>query len=136
MASVRNIGAATALPRPAADDEREDPDFVTVAVRLFARTDDGSQVDDPREQSLSVRLERSKLAAVELSVQMSLRLKQAPTGARRAAWERICEQLAQRGIEADPESLHVARFEFLPDDQLRREMTRTWDAQQPGPPSR
>jgi len=135
MADVRNIGATAAL-RPASDGEPEDPDFVTVAVRLFVRADDGTQVDDPQEQSLSVRLERSKLAAVELSVQMSLRLKQAPSGIRREAWERICEQLAEHGIEADPETLHVLRFEFAPNDKLRREMTKAWDAQQPGPPSR
>ncbi len=132
---MRNIGATAGL-RPPAEGETEDPDFATVAVRLFARTDDGTQVDDAQEQSLSVRLERSKLAAVELSVQMSLRLKQAPTGIRREAWERICEQLARHGIETEPETLHVLRFEFVPNDRLRREMTKSWEAQQPGPPSR
>lgn len=132
MTGVRNIGAAAALS-PAAGD---DPDFATVAVRLFARTDDGTQVDDPQEESVSVRLERSKLAAVELSVQMSLRLRQSPSGVRRQAWARICEQLARHGIRTEPEALHVLRFEFAPDDELRREMAKSWDAQQPGPPAR
>lgn len=133
---MRNIGATAAL-RAAADGEPDDPDFAIVGVRLFARTDDGAQVDDPQEESIKVRLERSKLAAVELSVQMSLRLRQAPTGIRREAWERICEQLAERGIEAGPEDLHVLRFEFVPNEKLRREMTKAWDTQQqPGPPSR
>ncbi len=135
MAQVRNIGATAAL-RPPRDGESDDPDFAYVAVRLFARTDDGTRVDDPHEQSVSVRLERSKLAAVELSVQMSLRLKQVPTGTRREAWERICARLAEHGIDATPEDLHVLRFEFVPNDKLRREMTKSWDAQRPSPPSR
>jgi len=133
MTDVRNIGATASL-RPPADGESDDPDFAFVAVRLFARLDDGTQVDDP-EDSVSVRLERTKLAAVELSVQMSLRLKQTPSGLRREAWDRVCAQLAETGIEAAPEDLHVLRFEFVPNDKLRREMTQSWDAQQPGPPS-
>lgn len=135
MSNVRNIGAAAAL-RPPADGETEDPDFAIVGVRLFARTDDGTQVDDPQEESLSVRLERSKLAAVELSVQMSLRLKQAPTGIRLEAWERVCGRLAEQDIEIDPATLHVLRFEFVPNERLRREMTKTWDGQAAGPPGR
>jgi hypothetical protein len=135
MPDVRNIGAAAAL-RPVAEGEADDADFAAVGVRLFARLDDGTQVDDPQEESLSVRLERSKLAAVELSVQMALRLRQAPTGVRRQAWERVCEQLAQQGIQTDPETLHVLRFEFIPDESLRTEMTTSWDSQQPGPPGR
>ncbi len=135
MSTVRNIGATAAL-RPPADGEPDDPDFANVAVRLFARTDDGTQVDDPQEQSLSVKLESSKLAAVELSVQMSLRLRQAPTGIRLEAWERVCGALADRGIESDPATLHVLRFEFVPNERLRREMTAVQAAQQqPGPPS-
>ncbi|MDX6690337.1 MAG: hypothetical protein QOG15_1794 [Solirubrobacteraceae bacterium] len=134
MAEVRNIGATAGLRAPA-DRVTDDPDFASVAVRLFARLDDGTQVDDP-EDSVSVRLERTKLAAVELSVQMSLRLKQTPTGVRRDAWERICAELAGHGIDAAPEDLHVLRFEFAPNERLRREMTQSWDAQQPGPPGR
>jgi len=131
MASVRNIGATASLRRTPDDD----PDFATVWLRLFARTDDGDQVDDPQEQSTSVRIERSKLSAVELSVQMALRLKQAPTGARREAWERICDELAQHGVEADPETLHVLRFEFVPDDRLRKAMTASWPGESAAPPS-
>jgi hypothetical protein len=135
MTDVRNIGATAAL-RPPADGEAEDPDFASVAVRLFARTDDGTQVDDPQAESLNVRLERSKLAAVELSVQMSLRLKQAPSGIRLEAWERICAALGEQGIATAPEDLHVLRFEFAPNEKLRREMTKAWDSQsQPGPPA-
>jgi hypothetical protein len=130
MADVRTIGAAAALREPADADD----DFAVVALRLFARTGDGSQIDDPQEESLTVRLERSKLAAVELSVQMSLRLRQAPTGKRRDAWERICARLAEQGIATDPETLHVLRFEFVPDEALRHAMTSSWDAQRPGPP--
>jgi hypothetical protein len=133
MADIRNIGATAAL-RPPPDGEPEDPDFASVAVRLFARLDDGTQVDDP-EDSVSVRLERSKLAAVELSVQMSLRLKQTPNGIRREAWDRVCAQLAGHGIDTVPEDLHVLRFEFVPNERLRREMTKTWDGQRAGPPS-
>ena len=134
MAGVRNIGATAALRH--GSDESDDPDFAVVGIRLFARTDDGVQVDDPHDESVSVRLERSKLAAVELSVQMSLRLKQMPTGVRRDAWDRICGELAQHGIESSPEDLHVLRFEFAPSDRLRREMTKSWDDQPPGPPAR
>ena len=131
MASVRNVGATASLRRTPDDD----PDFATVWVRLFARTDDGEQVDDPQEQSTTVRIERSKLSAVELSVQMSLRLKQAPTGVRREAWERICGELAQHGIEADPETLHVLRFEFVADDRLHKAMTANWPGESAAPPS-
>ena len=128
---MSNIGAAASLRRTPDDD----PGFATVRLRLFARTDGGDQVDDPQEQSTSVRIERSKLSAVELSVQMALRLKQAPTGARREAWERICDELAQHGVEADPETLHVLRFEFVPDDRLRKAMTASWPGESAAPPS-
>jgi len=131
MASVRNVGATASL-RSTPDD---DPDFATVWVRLFARTDEGAQIDDPQEQSTSVRIERSKLSAVELSVQMSLRLRQAPSGPRREAWERICTELARHDVEADPETLHVLRFEFVPDDRLRKAMTESWPAESAAPPS-
>ena len=131
MPSVRNIGATASLRRTPDDD----PDFATVWIRLFARTDKGDQVDDPQEQSTTVRIERTKLSAVELSVQMSLRLRQAPTGVRREAWERICAELAQRGIEIDPDTLHVLRFEFVPDDRLRKAMTESWPGESAAPPS-
>jgi len=131
MPSVRNIGATASLRRTPDDD----PDFATVWIRLFARTDTGDQVDDPQEQSTTVRIERTKLSAVELSVQMSLRLRQAPTGVRREAWERICAELAQRGIEIDPDTLHVLRFEFVPDDRLRKAMTESWPGESAAPPS-
>lgn len=127
---MRNVGATASLRRTPDDD----PDFATVWVRLFARTDDGDQIDDPQEQSTTVRLERSKLSAVELSVQMSLRLKQAPTGVRREAWERICDALVQHGVETDPETLHVLRFEFVPDDRLRKAMTASWPGASAAPP--
>lgn len=128
---MRNIGATASLRRTPEDD----PDFATVWVRLFARTDGGEQIDDPQEQSTTVRIERSKLSAVELSVQMSLRLKQAPTGVRREAWERISSELAQHDIETDPETLHVLRFEFVPDDRLRKAMTASWPGESAAPPS-
>jgi len=131
MPSVSNIGAAASLRRTPDDD----PGFATVRLRLFARTDDGDRIDDPREQSASVRVERSKLPAVELSVQMALRLRQAPTGPRREAWERICGELAQHGIEADPETLHVLRFELVPDDRLRKAMTESRPGGSAAPPS-
>jgi len=66
---------------------------------------------------------------------MSLRLRQAPTGVRREAWERICAELAQRGIEIDPDTLHVLRFEFVPDDRLRKAMTESWPGESAAPPS-
>jgi len=130
MVSVRNVGATASLRRTPDDD----PDFATVWVRLFARTDGGDQIDDPQEQSTSVRIERSELSAVELSVQVSLRLKQTPTGVRREAWERICGELAQHGVETDPET-HVLRFEFVPDDRLRKAMTASWPGESAAPPS-
>jgi hypothetical protein len=121
-ASIRSVGATASLN----NDGAGDPDFAVVDIRLFALTDDGEQVDDPQGASTSVRCERSKLAALELSVQMSLRLRQAPTGARLAAWERICEQLAARGIETDPATLHGSTFRFTPDEQLRTEQQKVW----------
>ncbi len=119
---IRNVGATAALNHEAPDD----PDFAVVDIRLFALTDGGEQVDDPQPASTSVRCERSKLAALELSVQMSLRLRQPPTGARLQAWQRICEQLAARGIETDPATLHRSTFRFVPDEELRAAQQVVW----------
>ncbi len=120
--SIRNVGATASL-NPAA---RDDPDFATVDLRLFALTDGGEQVDDPQPASTSVRCERSKLAALELSVQMSLRLRQAPTGVRLESWQRICEELAARGIQTDPETLHKSQFRLVPDEELRAAQQAVW----------
>jgi hypothetical protein len=120
--SIRNVGATASL----SPDGRDDPDFATVDLRLFALIDGGEQVDDPQPASTRVRCERSKLAALELSVQMSLRLRQPPTGARLEAWQRICEQLAARGIQTDPATLHAASFRFVPDDELRAAQQAVW----------
>lgn len=120
--AIRNVGATASLSH----EGREDPAFAVVDLRLFALIDGGEQVDDPQPASTSVRCERSKLAALELSVQMSLRLRQAPTGVRREAWERICAELAARGIETDAETLHRSTFRLVPDDELRSEQQKVW----------
>jgi hypothetical protein len=121
-AAIRCVGASAALNH----DGPEDPDWAVVDIRLFAMTDDGERVADPQPSSTSVRIERTKLAALELSVQMSLRLRQAPTGARLEAWERIAAELAARGIEAEPGMLHRMRFELAPDDELRAAQQAVW----------
>jgi hypothetical protein len=121
-APIRGVGAAASLNH----DGPEDPDMAIVDLRLFAALDDGERVADPQAASASVRVERSKLAAVELSVQMSLRLRQAPTGPRLEAWQRIAAELAARGIEAEPEELHRMSFQFVPDDELRAEQQKVW----------
>jgi hypothetical protein len=113
--SVRNVGAVASLNAAGAPD----PDFATVDLRLFATTDAGERVLDPQETSASVRIERSKLAAIELSVQMSLRLRQPPSGVRKEAWQRIADELAARDIETDPETLHGLGFALVPDDELK-----------------
>ena len=120
--SIRNVGATASFNH----DGAEDPDFATVDLRLFALTDAGEQVDDPQPASTSVRCERSKLAALELSVQMSLRLRQAPTGARLEAWQRISQELAGRGISVDPATLHRSSFRLLPDAELRDAQQAVW----------
>jgi hypothetical protein len=121
-AAIRSVGATASLNH----DGPEDPDFAVVDIRLFATTDGGERVADPQPASTSVRIERTKLAALELSVQMSLRLRQAPTGARLQAWQRIGAELAARGIEVDPAALHGMRFEFAPDDELRAAQQAVW----------
>jgi hypothetical protein len=121
-AAISSVGASASLNH----DGPEDPDWAVVDIRLFATTGDGERVADPQPASTSVRIERSKLAALELSVQMSLRLRQAPTGARLVAWERIAAELAARGIEAEPAALHRMRFEFAPDDELRAAQQAVW----------
>lgn len=121
-APIRGVGASASLNH----DGSEDPDFAIVDLRLFATIDGGERVDDPQPASTSVRVERSKLAAVELSVQMSLRLRQAPTGPRLEAWQRIAAELADRGIEADPAELHTMSFQFMPDDELRAAQQKVW----------
>ena len=120
--SIRHVGATASLNH----DGAEDLDFAIVDLRLFALTDGGEQVDDPQPASTSVRCERVKLAALELSVQMSLRLRQAPTGARLEAWQRICDELAARGIETDPATLHHSTFRFVPDAELRDAQQMVW----------
>lgn len=113
--SVRNVGAVASLSADAADD----PDFALVSLRLFATTEAGDRVLDPQAASTSLRIERSKLAAIELSVQMSLRLRQPPSGVRREAWQRIAGELGARGIATDPETLHGLGFALVPDDELK-----------------
>ncbi|MEA2194984.1 MAG: hypothetical protein QOG42_1418, partial [Solirubrobacteraceae bacterium] len=120
--SVRSIGATASLNH---DGSGDDP-FAVVDLRLFALTDGGEQVDDPQPASLSVRCERAKLAALELSVLMSMRLSRPPTGTRLAAWQRICEELAARGITTDPATLHALRFSLTPDGELRTAQQAVW----------
>src|SRR3954447_23403242 len=101
-AAIRSVGATASLN----NDGPEDPDFAVVDIRLFATTDGGERVADPQPASTSVRIERTKLAALEPAVPLSLRLRQPPTGARLQAWQRIGAELAARGIEVDPAALH------------------------------
>jgi len=122
-APIRGVGAAASLNH----DGPEDPDFATVDLCLFAQLAD-QRVCDPQPPSTSVRVERSKLSAVELSVQMSLRLSRPPTGPRLEAWERIAAELAARGIQAEPADLHMMRFTVSPDDELRAAQAVVWPA--------
>ncbi len=121
-AAIRSVGAFASLN----PDVPGDADMAVVDLRLFALTDAGEQVADPQPASTSVRIERTKLAALELSVQMSLRLRTAPTGVRLEAWERICAELAERGIETDPATLHGMSFKFEPDAELRAAQQAVW----------
>ncbi len=68
--SVRSIGATASLNHEASEDDT----FAVVDLRLYALLDGGEQVDDPQPASLSVRCARDKLAALELSVLMTMRL--------------------------------------------------------------
>ena len=120
--TIRRVGALASRNH----EGPEDRDFAIVDLRLYALTEAGEQVVDPQPASTSVRCERAKLAALELSVQMSLRLRQPPTGVRLQAWQRIAEQLGARGIEADPAALHATRFELSPDDELRAAQQAVW----------
>ena len=120
--SVRSIGATASLNHESPADE----DFARVDLRLFALTGGGEQVDDPQPASLSVRCARDKLAALELSVLMSMRLSRPPTGARLDAWQRICAALAERGIDTDPATLHALKFSLTPDSELRAAQQAVW----------
>jgi hypothetical protein len=120
--SVRSIGATASLNH----DGSADDTFAVVDLRLYAVLDGGEQVDDPQPSSLSVRCARDKLAALELSVLMSMRLSRPPTGLRLEAWERVCEVLAARGIRTDPATLHALRFALTPDPELRAEQQKVW----------
>jgi hypothetical protein len=120
--SVRSIGATASLNH----EGPEDDDFAVVDLRLFALIDGGEQIDDPQPASLSVRCARDKLAALELSVLMTMRLSRPPTGPRLEAWERIGEVLAGRGIETDPASLHALKFSLVPDNELRDAQQAVW----------
>ena len=113
--SVRNVGAIASLSESGA----AEADFAKVDLCLFASMDTGERVLDPQPPSTSLSIERTKLAGLELSVQMSLRLRAAPTGARLQAWERIAGELAARGIETDPVTLHGLGFALVPDDELQ-----------------
>jgi hypothetical protein len=114
-ASVRNVGAVASL----SDAPPDAAGYATVGLRLFATTNGGERVLDPQTPSVSIRIDPSKLAALELSVQMSLRLRQPPSGVRLAAWERIAAELAARGIETDPVTLHSLGFALVPDEELK-----------------
>ena len=120
--SVRSIGATASLNHDGSTDEN----FAVVDLRLYALTGGGEQVDDPQPASLSVRCERSKLAALELSVLMSMRLSRPPSGARLEAWQRVCEALRARGIETDPPTLHALKFSLTPDGELRAAQQAGW----------
>jgi len=120
--SVRSIGATASLNPDGTGDE----DFALVDLRLFALTEGGEQVDDPQPASLSVRCARDKLAALELSVLMSMRLSRPPTGPRLEAWERVCDELRARGIETDPATLHALKFSLAPDGALRTAQQAVW----------
>jgi hypothetical protein len=120
--SVRSIGATASLNHEAAADDT----FAVVDLRLYALTDGGEQIDDPQPASLTVRCARDKLAALELSVLMSMRLSRPPTGARLDAWQRICAALAARGIDTDPDTLHALRFTLTPDGELRAAQQAVW----------
>jgi hypothetical protein len=120
--SVRSIGATASLNHEGAEDD----DFAVIDLRLFALVEGGDQIDDPQPASLSVRCARDKLAALELSVLMSMRLSRPPTGPRLEAWERICALLAARGIEADPPTLHALKFSLVPDPELRDAQQAVW----------
>ena len=120
--SVRSIGATASLNH----DGPADDDFAVVDLRLFALIEGGEQIDDPQPASLSVRCARDKLAALELSVLMSMRLSRPPTGPRLEAWERVCELLAARGIETDPPTLHALKFTLVPDGELRDAQQAVW----------
>ena len=120
--SVRSIGATASLNHDGPDDD----DFALVDLRLFALTDGGEQIDDPQPASLSVRCARDKLAALELSVLMTMRLSRPPTGPRLEAWERICEVLAAHGIDTDPATLHALKFALVPDGELRDAQQAVW----------
>jgi len=120
--SVRSIGAGALLNPDGTGDEN----FVLVDLRLYALLEGGEQVDDPQGVSLSVRCERSKLAALELSVLMSMRLSRPPTGVRLEAWERICDVLRARGIETEPATLHALKFALTPDGELRAAQQAVW----------
>jgi hypothetical protein len=120
--SVRSIGATASLNHAGDTDD----DFAVVDLRLFALTDEGEQIDDPRPASLSVRCARDKLAALELSVLMSMRLSRPPTGTRLDAWQRICAALAERGIDVDPATLHGLKFSLTPDGELRAAQQAVW----------
>jgi hypothetical protein len=114
-AGVRNVGAVAFL----SPEQPDDPEFATVGLRLFATTSAGERVLDPQPASTSLRIERSKLAGLELSVQMSLRLRAAPSGARKEAWERIAGELAGQGIETDAVTLHALGFALVCDEELK-----------------
>jgi len=123
--SVRNVGAVASL----SPEQPDDHDFATVDLRLFATKSDGERVLDPQAASTSLRIERSKLVGLELSVQMSLRLRAAPTGARLQAWERIVAELDGQGIETDPVTLHGLGFALVPDDELKAAQAASASAQ-------
>jgi hypothetical protein len=121
--SIRAVGATASLNQASSDE----PDFAKVDLRLFALLDDGGeQIDDPQAVSMSVRCERSKIAALELSVQMSLRLRQPPTGVRLEAWRRICDELTTRGIQTNPATLHGSTFRLMPNEELRAAQQAVW----------
>ena len=112
--SVRNVGSVASL----GESEAADADFATVDLCLFASLDAGERVLDPEPPSTSLRIERSKLAGLELSVQMSLRLRTAPTGARLRPGSGSPASLPAAASRR-PATLHGLGFALVPDDELQ-----------------
>ena len=114
-ASVRNVGAVASLSDAAAADYG----YATVDLCLFASTGhrrararSAATVDEPADRA-------SKLAGLELSVQMSLRLRAAPTGARLRPGSGSPASLPAAASRRTPATLHGLGFALVPDDELK-----------------
>jgi hypothetical protein len=115
MARVASVGGIATLRRA------ENAGEVRVAIRLFAKLDDGLLAIDRDPQTLEVGLGREELGALDEAVVTALRFGELPPEERESHWGGVIEELRETfAVRTDPETLMSLPFDLVADGELRR----------------